>query len=127
MEQAREAAYESMIVPIQRLLAAELQTLVPDFGDPRRLKIGFDLSQVRVLQEDQNPLFERLNATLWMTVDGKRAAAGLEPLDGEAGRVLLLPINTIPTRPPGWVVPGPDQLPSRLASRTPSSACASLS
>lgn len=59
--EAREAAYESNIIPTQRLLAAELNSqLVGDFGDPARDRVEFDLSQVRVLQADQNALSQRL-------------------------------------------------------------------
>lgn len=76
--EAREAAYESNIVPTQRLMAAELETqLLPDFGaawgetesgkqkaeNGERTMVGFDTTQVRVLQEDENQLAVRL-ATL---------------------------------------------------------------
>lgn len=58
--EAREAAYESLIIPLQRLLAAELQQqLLPDFGDPTRLLLGWDYSAVRVLQPDQSALMAR--------------------------------------------------------------------
>jgi hypothetical protein len=61
----REQAYESCLIPMQRLIVAELQMqLVPDFGDPARLRVQFDLSQVRVLQDDQNALHERASDDL---------------------------------------------------------------
>lgn len=60
MAEAREAAYESMLIPLQRQILATLQhALVPDFGDPRLLRLGFDYSAVRVLQDDQNALMTR--------------------------------------------------------------------
>lgn len=60
MAEAREAAYESMLIPLQRQVLATLQHgLVPDFGDPRLLRLGFDYSAVRVLQDDQNALMLR--------------------------------------------------------------------
>jgi len=60
MSEAREAAYESLIIPMQRALAADLQLqLVPDFGDPRQLRLLYDYSQVRVLQADQSALMDR--------------------------------------------------------------------
>lgn len=60
MAEAREAAYESMLIPLQRLVLATLQhRLVPDFGDARILRLGFDYSAVRVLQDDQNALMTR--------------------------------------------------------------------
>jgi HK97 family phage portal protein len=58
--QAREAAYESALIPLQRLFLADLQAqLVPDFGDGRTLRVAFDYAQVRVLQDDQNALMTR--------------------------------------------------------------------
>lgn len=57
---AREAAYESCIVPTQRLLAAELDTqLLPDLGNTDTEHVGFDLAHVRALQEDQDKLVAR--------------------------------------------------------------------
>lgn len=62
MSEAREMAYESNIVPTQRLLAAELDTqLLPQFRRPGTEYVDFDLSQVRVLQDDQNKLYDRLS------------------------------------------------------------------
>jgi HK97 family phage portal protein len=59
--EAREAAYESRIIPDQRILAGTLQTqLLPDFNlEGRRFRIGFDLSDVRVLQEDEDRIHAR--------------------------------------------------------------------
>lgn len=63
--EAREAAYESNIIPAQRLFAEELRVqLLGDFADITRTEIDFDLSQVRVLQDDQNKLVERLTRAL---------------------------------------------------------------
>ncbi len=64
--ESREAAYESNIVPTQRLIAAELTTqLLPDFATPdlaadEEALVAFDTSRVRVLQEDENKLAQRL-------------------------------------------------------------------
>lgn len=58
-------AYKSCLIPMQRLIMAELQMqLVPDFGDPTRLRVVFDLDQVSVLQEDHNSLHERARGDL---------------------------------------------------------------
>jgi HK97 family phage portal protein len=86
--EAREAAYESNIVPTQRLFAAEIETqLLGDFEhmegrgtQGERLLVQFDTSQVRVLQEDENHLATRL-ATLVgagiLTRDEARERLGL--------------------------------------------------
>lgn len=59
--EAREAAYESHIIPRQRLLSADLRTqLLGDFGEVKGVRVGFDNTQVRVLQDDQNKLVFRL-------------------------------------------------------------------
>ena len=54
-KEAREAAYESFIVPMQRLISEEINTqLLPDLGDPDREEMEFDTSKVRAFQEDEN-------------------------------------------------------------------------
>lgn len=60
--EAREAAYESNIIPAQGILAEQLEAaLLPDFEkDPLGFRVGFDLSSVRVLADDQTKLAERL-------------------------------------------------------------------
>lgn len=106
--QAREAAYESFIIPMQRLIAAELQNqLVPDFGDPATLKVRFDLSEVRVLQDDQNALHERARADLsvgGITLNQFLQAIGEDPLPGAEGDVRYIP-NTVTVTPPDKLIP----------------------
>jgi HK97 family phage portal protein len=59
--EAREAAYESNIIPTQRLFASTLEvSLLPDFeASPERFAVSYDNSNVRVLQEDENRRAER--------------------------------------------------------------------
>lgn len=82
MEEARQAAYESNIIPTQRILGSALRRqLLRDFSDPARHKIGFDLSEVRVLQPDQDALYTRLNKAVqggWLTIAEARKAANWE-------------------------------------------------
>jgi hypothetical protein len=54
MAEAREAAYEAGLIPMQRILGEDIRfQLLADFGDdPFAFRFGFDLSKVRVLQED---------------------------------------------------------------------------
>lgn len=82
--EAREAAYESGIIPMQRLLLAELNTqLLPDFVDGRAARgwrVAFDNSQVRVLQEDQDALYKRVDEGVrggWLKVADARRAVSL--------------------------------------------------
>lgn len=107
--EAREAAYESNVIPSQRLLAAELRTqLLPEFGDPRQIKIEFDLSEVRVLQDDQNALFERAGLALnkgIASLNESREMVGLKPLPD--GDVLYIPSTVTPTDPTELIVEVP--------------------
>lgn len=97
MAEAREAAYESGIIPMQRNLGEDVRfQLLPDFDtDPFAHRFGFDLSKVRVLQEDQTRLAERhiklVNGGLETRAEGRRAT-GLEVND-ERDNVFLLPAN----------------------------------
>lgn len=59
-KEAREAAYESFVIPTQRIIQGGLRTqLLPEFGESKGLKVAHDLSMVRVLQEDRDKLFVR--------------------------------------------------------------------
>lgn len=61
MKEARESAWESLIIPMQSLCASELDAqLLPDLGDENRERCKFDLSGVRALAEDENAKAERL-------------------------------------------------------------------
>lgn len=82
--EAREAAYESNVIPSQRLLVADLNLqLVPDFGDPANLRMVFDNSNVRVLQEDEDKRHARARND-WqsggITMNEYRHEIGLDPL-----------------------------------------------
>jgi HK97 family phage portal protein len=61
MAEAREMAYESCIIPVQRLMASDLKNqLLEDFeSDLKAVRCRFDLTEVRVLQEDENKKTER--------------------------------------------------------------------
>lgn len=64
MKELREMAYEDAIIPMQRLIGPELKTqLLDDYEkNPQEWNVCFDLSNVRVLQEDQNALHTRATA-----------------------------------------------------------------
>jgi HK97 family phage portal protein len=80
MAEAREAAYESAIIPMQRIMAGEIRRqLLRDFGDIGNLIVDFDYSKVRVLQEDETARVTRMNAQLAsgaITVAEYRSALG---------------------------------------------------
>jgi len=62
MTSLREQSYEDAIIPIQRLIGPELETqLLDDFEpNPDEWTVKFDLSEVRVLQEDEDKLHTRM-------------------------------------------------------------------
>lgn len=61
MREAREAATEEFLVPLWQDIAATLtDQLLVEFGDVDRMRISFDLSSVRALQEDQEKLHLRI-------------------------------------------------------------------
>jgi hypothetical protein len=95
--EAREMAYESCIIPAQRLIGEELRhQLAPDFEpDVERVEVGFDLTKVRVLAEDEERMARRWDLMVkggWVTVGEGRRAVGL-PVD-ETHDVFLRPLNT---------------------------------
>jgi len=79
MKELREMAYEDGIIPIQRLVGPELETqLLDDFEpNPDEWTVKYDLSVVRVLQDDQDALYKRtidaFNGGLISRAQGKQA------------------------------------------------------
>jgi HK97 family phage portal protein len=96
--EAREAAYETTLIPVQSLAAedAEVQ-LLPDFEpNVEDWTLAYDYSEVRVLQEDLNKKYIRLGAGVrdgWITPATAQREAGL-PVD-ETQHVYLRPQNIV--------------------------------
>lgn len=68
LREYREHDVETTIVPLWREIASELtHQLLGDFRDIRRWRFTFDLSKVRVLQEDERARAERIGR---LTTDG---------------------------------------------------------
>ena len=100
--EAREQFTEQKLIPLWRMLAAQLTLqLVPDFDSSGATIVDFDTSEVRALSVDQDALALRLKTlveTGILTIDEARAEIGYEPL----------------AAPP----PAPIALPAAAASRT---------
>lgn len=97
MGEAREAAYESAMIPMQRNLGEDVRfQLLPDFGsDPFVHRFGFDLAKVRVLQEDLYRLAQRMDLAFrggWAMRSEARRALGME-VDDERDAVFYQPLN----------------------------------
>lgn len=97
MAEAREMAWESGLIPIQRLIADDLSSqLLPDFDDDRMAEVFFDYSDVRVLQADATDLARRWRELVQGSIAKRseaRAALGLPTEDGDD--VYLQPMNLI--------------------------------
>lgn len=97
--EAREAAYESNIIPTQRLTASVMKRqLLRDYQDDlSQWRVGYDLSEVRVLQEDENKRSQRIiaevNGGLRKVVDGQRE---LGAAVDETQDYYLRPFNMVP-------------------------------
>lgn len=125
MAEAREAAYEGCLIPTQRLMAEELWLqLLPDFeDDPDLFTVAFDLSNVRVLQDDRNEEATRLVALYkGGIITRAKALAELGEESTEADEVylvamsdMLVPVGatvTLPQdEPPPPEQPPPDEPP----------------
>ena len=101
LSELRELAYESAIIPTQRILSQDLKRqLLGDFVD--NLKgwvVQWDRSQVRELQEDETKRWERIvKATVSgvMRLDEGRLEIGLEA--GENEKVYLRPMSLVEVR-----------------------------
>lgn len=65
MDEARQAAWEEFLIPMMQAMDADLRVqLLNEFADWVKYIVDHDLSEVRVLQEDQGALFTRWLAAL---------------------------------------------------------------
>lgn len=103
----REMAYEDAIIPLQRIIAPQIagQLLVDFEPRPEKFRVSFDLSGVRVLQDDQDALYTRtinaFNGGLISRADG-RLALGFEV--GPADNIRRVPFSVTEV-PEGEMVP----------------------
>ena len=114
--EAKSMAYESNIIPAQRVFAEELDhQLLPEFEpDAEDFVTGFDRSEVSVLQEDRGNKVSRLNTQVaggWMKVSEARREVGLEV--DESHEVYLRPLNLLEVPADG--LPRPAAVPEASA------------
>ena len=110
MGEAREAAYEAGLIPMQRILAEDVRwQLLTEFESDERvhgLRFGFDLRQVRVLQEDLYRQAQRFDLAIrggWAQVWEGRRAIGLDWTDDDRvylrqGQIVEVPADGGPPR-----------------------------
>jgi HK97 family phage portal protein len=104
LKQIRENFTEVTVSPNWRMDAAVLNhQLKPDFEVDPDVRIGYDLSGVRALQEDRTTLFTRLDnavRTGWVMPNEARAEVGLPPMDGgDVPAPQPMPLQPGTTRP----------------------------
>lgn len=99
-EEAKEAATEGVVVPLWRYTEDEMNAqLMPDFDKTGKLEAKFNLSEVRVLQDDENKLYARLGAayrTGFMKRSEARSKAGLAVEPGGVVSVKFMGVSLIP-------------------------------
>jgi HK97 family phage portal protein len=113
MKQVRENFTEVTVIPAWRMDAATFNhQLKPDFTDEPDVRVAYDLSKVRALQEDRTALFTRLDnavRTGWVMPNEARAEVGLEPM---AGGDVPMPKPQTPAFPvPGQQAAPPPEVP----------------
>ena len=96
--EARQAAYEQTLIPTQRILSEDIRfQLLTDWeGDPWGWRCGFDLSNVRILQDDQDKLATRLNVGVaggWIKRAEARRAMGQTVAKDGSDDCYLIPLN----------------------------------
>lgn len=100
--EAREAGYEENLVPTQRDWSAVLKKFgLSEFvTDVTQFIVDFDLSEVRVLQEDQNKLWERAVNALnkgGITRGRFKELVGEDKEEGDRDDVYYIPVSVVPT------------------------------
>lgn len=96
--EAREAAYESNIIPMQRLTASVIKrSLLGEFEDDlSSWRVGYDLSEIRVLQEDEDKKAGRVGGMVkdgFLKVNDAQRLTGV-PVD-ESQDYYLRPFNVV--------------------------------
>lgn len=114
--EAREMAYESCIIPLQRFIAAAIRRqLLRHFTTDKRVTVDFDLSQVRVLAEDETGRAERMikqfDASLITMAEARRALSWEVFPEHELykvdGKFKLVPPDQLETPEPEPLAPAP--------------------
>jgi hypothetical protein len=98
-EQARQQGYENVIIPIQNHLSEDLTwQVLPELDETKGAKLTFDISKVRVLQEDRDALYKRESEALragGITINQFLQSLGKADL-GPDGDIYLIPSVSTP-------------------------------
>lgn len=116
--EAREMFAEMTILPLYTFDSAVVNaSLVPEFTSDSRIKVAFDITDLRALQEDEDGKWNRLDKAVktgWVRPDEARTDVGLPPDLGELPAPRMA-ITQVPNNP------DEDQpaLPAGQKARTP--------
>ena len=92
-QEARLAFWEETVFFYLNLYREEINNWI--FGkDDTQLFIDYDLDRVPALQSKRDALWNKLNATQFISTNEKREAVGYEEIDG--GDDILIPANMVP-------------------------------
>lgn len=102
-EQARQQGYENVIIPIQNHISEDLTwQVLPELDNTKGARLTFDISKVRVLQEDRDALYKRESESLrsgGITIDQYLQSLGKDPLGSPLGDVRFIPSTSTPMSP----------------------------
>ena len=96
MKEARKSLWYDAVIPELEHLKDDLNKLANIYNQVSNTELYFDydLSDVIELQEDLSTQAAGLQSAYWLTINEKRQAMGLEPIDG--ADELLLPMGLMP-------------------------------
>jgi len=97
-QEARKAFWQETVLPEAYNLRDELNNwLAPKFKKKggKDLYLDINIDAIDALQEDRTAMWNRLNATNWLTINEKRQAAGYDAI-GSDGDVIFVPATNLP-------------------------------
>lgn len=99
LDKAKELLWDNAVKPHLEHLITEFNTwLVPRYG--KGLKLGYDEDSVEAISTKRDRKRQSLESSSFMTINEKRLAMGLQPLDG--ADTLLTEMNKIPLDQAGF-------------------------
>ena len=103
-KEARQAFYEDAAIPLlDDFLEAFNHWLMPAYGQ-EGLELFPDVDNLPALEPKREARWAAMQNASWMTINEKRIATGLDPVDDEEGDEIFLPSGLMPlkgsTEPP---------------------------
>lgn len=94
-QEARQSLYEDTIVPIlDNVLDGINGWIGPMFGDQVRIEMRVD--DIPAMAPKREKRWTMVQNATWMTINEKREATGLEPLDAKEADELMVPAGLVP-------------------------------